>query len=47
MKEIIGIKKVENWYLHILQAVCKHEDITILWNQGIQTDLFWPTSQTQ
>jgi hypothetical protein len=35
---IIGIETTENWYSHIPEAVCQHEDITVLWNQGIQTD---------
>jgi len=25
-------------------VVCEHEDVALLWNQGIQTDRFWPTS---
>jgi hypothetical protein len=25
-------------YFHIPKPVCQHEDITVLWNQGIQTD---------
>jgi hypothetical protein len=33
-----GIKTTENWYSHIPEPVCQHEDITVLWNQGIQTD---------
>jgi hypothetical protein len=28
----------ENWYSHIPKPVTEHEDITVLWNQGIQTD---------
>jgi hypothetical protein len=28
----------ENWYSHIPQPVTEHEDITVLWNQGTQTD---------
>jgi hypothetical protein len=28
----------ENWYSHISKPVTEHEDITVLWNQGIQTD---------
>jgi hypothetical protein len=27
-----------NWYSHIPKPVTEHEDITVLWNQGIQTD---------
>jgi hypothetical protein len=33
-----GIETTENWYSHIPKPVCQHEDITVLWNQGIQTD---------
>jgi hypothetical protein len=28
----------ENWYSHIPKPVCQHEDITVLWIQGVQTD---------
>jgi disulfide bond formation protein DsbB len=35
---IIGIETTENWHSHIPKPVCQHEDITVLWNQGIQTD---------
>jgi hypothetical protein len=34
----LGIETTENWYSHIPKPVCQHEDITVLWNQGIQTD---------
>jgi len=34
----LGIETAENWYSHISKAVCEHEDITVLWNQGVQTD---------
>jgi hypothetical protein len=34
----LGIDTTENWYSYILKVVNKHEDITVLWNQGIQTD---------
>jgi hypothetical protein len=27
-----------NWYIHIHKAVCEHEDITVLWNEGVHTD---------
>jgi hypothetical protein len=26
------------WYSHIPKSVTEHEDITVLWNQGVQTD---------
>jgi hypothetical protein len=34
----LGIETTENWYSHIPKTVCQHEDITVLWNQGIQND---------
>jgi hypothetical protein len=34
----LGIETTENWYFHIPKPVRQHEDITVLWNQGIQTD---------
>jgi hypothetical protein len=33
-----GIETTGNWYSHIPKLVCQHEDITVPWNQGIQTD---------
>jgi hypothetical protein len=38
MCETLGIETTENWYSHIPKPACQHEDITVLWNQGIQTD---------
>jgi len=32
--------------LHKPKAVCEHEDITVLWNEGVQTESFWPVGQT-
>jgi hypothetical protein len=34
----IRIETAENWYSHIPKPVTEHEDVTVLWNQGIQTD---------
>jgi hypothetical protein len=35
----ISIETAENWYSHIPKAaVCEHEDIRVLWVQGVQTD---------
>jgi hypothetical protein len=34
----LGIETAENWYSHIPNPVTEHEDITVLWNQGIQMD---------
>jgi len=28
-------------YSHIPKVVCEQEDIMVLWNQGVQTDMFW------
>jgi hypothetical protein len=36
--KILGIETTENWYSHIPKPVCQHEDITVLWNKGKQTD---------
>jgi hypothetical protein len=33
-----GIETTENWHSHIPKPVCQHEDVTVLWNQGIHTD---------
>jgi hypothetical protein len=34
----LGIETGENWYSRISKPVTEHEGITVLWNQGIQTD---------
>jgi predicted restriction endonuclease len=34
----LGIETTENWYSLIPKPVCQHEDITVMWNQGVQTD---------
>jgi hypothetical protein len=34
----LGIETAEDWYSHIPKPVTEHEDVTVLWNQGIQTD---------
>jgi hypothetical protein len=36
--QTLGIETTENWYSYIPKPVCQHEDITALWNQGVQTD---------
>jgi hypothetical protein len=38
MCKTLGIETTENWYSHVPKPVCQHEDITVLWNQGVQTD---------
>jgi hypothetical protein len=34
----LGIETTENWYSHIPNPVCQHEDVTVLWNQGVQNN---------
>jgi hypothetical protein len=34
----LGIETAENWYSHIPKPVTEHEDVTVSWNQRIQTD---------
>jgi hypothetical protein len=34
----LGIETTENCYSHIHKSVCQQEYVTVLWNQGIQTD---------
>jgi hypothetical protein len=41
----LGIEQ-QKTYSHIPKSVCQHEDITVLWNQGVKTDRFWQTGQT-
>jgi hypothetical protein len=36
---IDSVRKVFG-YILVYKAVCKHEDITVLWNQGVKTDRF-------
>jgi hypothetical protein len=33
-----GIEVPDNWHSHVPKPVCKHEDISVLWNHGAQTD---------
>jgi len=42
----LGIETAENWYSNIPKAVREHEDTKVLWNQGVQTDRFWPIGKT-
>jgi hypothetical protein len=28
----------DNWYSYVPKPVCENEDITVLWNQVVQTD---------
>jgi hypothetical protein len=30
------MEAADKWYSHIPKAICGHEDITVLWNQGVQ-----------
>jgi hypothetical protein len=41
----LGTETAENWYSHIPKVVCEHENITVLWNQGVQTKRFWSIGQ--
>jgi hypothetical protein len=41
----LGIKTTENWYSHIPKPVYQHEDKTVLWNQGVQTDREVPANR--
>jgi hypothetical protein len=34
----LGSETTKNWYSHIPKLVCEHIDITVLWNQGVQTN---------
>jgi hypothetical protein len=45
----LGTETAENWYSHIPKSVWKQEDVTVQWNQGVQTDghRFWQISQTR
>jgi hypothetical protein len=38
IRKKLGIETAEHWYSHMPKPVTEHEDITVLWNQGIQTD---------
>jgi hypothetical protein len=35
----LGIETAENSYSHIPTSVTGHEDITVVWNQGVQTEV--------
>jgi hypothetical protein len=28
----------DKWRTHTPKPVCEHEDVTVLWNQGVHTD---------
>jgi hypothetical protein len=34
----LGTETTESWYCHIPKSVIECEGITVLWNQGVQTD---------
>jgi hypothetical protein len=36
----LGIEMTDKWYTHTHtpKPVCEHEDMTVLWNQGVRTD---------
>jgi hypothetical protein len=33
----LGIETTDKWYTHTTKPVCEHEDVTVLWNQGVHT----------
>jgi hypothetical protein len=33
----LGIETTGNWFSHIPKSVTEHEDITVLWNERVQT----------
>jgi hypothetical protein len=35
IRKKLGIETAENWYSHIPKPITEHEDIIVLWNQGI------------
>jgi hypothetical protein len=39
IRKKLGTETAENWYSHIPKPVTEHEDVTVLRNQGIQTDI--------
>jgi hypothetical protein len=41
----LGIETTENWYSHVPKSVTEHEGMTVLWNQGVQTERFWQTAR--
>jgi hypothetical protein len=43
----LSIDTTENWYSQITKPVCQHEDVTVLWNQGIKLiRRFWQIGPT-
>jgi hypothetical protein len=38
MMIIIIMIIIDKWYTHTSKLVCEHEDMTVLWNQGVNTD---------
>jgi hypothetical protein len=34
----LRIETRDNWFPHIPKSVNEHDDITVLWNQEVQTD---------
>jgi hypothetical protein len=42
----LSIETTGNWHSHKPKSVTEHEGITVLWNQGVQTERFWKTGLT-
>jgi hypothetical protein len=36
MYKKLDFETAENWYWYMPKAVFEHEDITMLWNEGVQ-----------
>jgi hypothetical protein len=41
----LGIETTGSWYTYKPESVCEHEDITVLWNQEVQTERLWERGQ--
>jgi hypothetical protein len=37
MQEVRHWKNI-NWYTHVPKSACEHEDVTVFWNQELQTN---------
>jgi hypothetical protein len=33
-----SIETTGNWYSQLLKSACEHENVTVLWDEGVQTD---------
>ena len=39
MCETLGTETTDKWYTHTPKAVYEEEDVTVLWNQAVHTDI--------